>query len=80
MAALLKAVPTPARGSSEFFCSNPRCAFHVRVGDPGVEGSGDWAQLTLRHGERIATSHRWISGELLCDLCVRKKRLAPRAR
>ena len=53
-------------GSSEFFCSNPRCEFHVRVGDPWVVGFGDWA--TLQDG--ITVSHRWMAGELLCDLCV----------
>ena len=35
MAALPKDVRLPA-GSSEFFCSTPRCAFHVRVGDAQV--------------------------------------------
>ena len=53
------------RGSSEFFCSNPRCVFHVRVGDGRVSGFGDWA--TLDSG--VTVSHRWIRGELLCDLC-----------
>jgi hypothetical protein len=67
MAALLKDIPRPL-GSSEFFCSSPRCVFHVRVGDPGVKGFGDWA--TLRDGTTV--SHRWVDGELLCDLCARE--------
>jgi hypothetical protein len=67
MAALLKDIPRPL-GSSEFFCSSPRCVFHVRVGDPGVDGFGDWA--TLRDGTTV--SHRWVDGELLCDLCARE--------
>jgi hypothetical protein len=56
----------PVAGSSEFFCCNPRCPFHVRVGDPGVDGFGDWA--TLRDGTTV--SHRWADGLLLCDLCA----------
>jgi hypothetical protein len=54
-------------GSSEFFCSVPGCVFHVRVGDRNVRGFGDWA--TLKDGTTV--SHRWIDGELLCDLCSR---------
>ena len=27
------------------FCSNPDCQLFVRAGDPGVMGSGNWAQL-----------------------------------
>jgi hypothetical protein len=65
MAAQLRTDRRPA-GSSEFFCSNPRCTFHVRVGDPGVRGFGDWA--TLSDGTTV--SHRWVDGELLCDLCA----------
>jgi len=53
-------------GSSEFFCSNSRCTFHVRVGDKNVRGFGDWA--TLANGTTV--SHRWIRGELFCDLCA----------
>jgi len=67
MAALLKEIRLPA-GSSEFFCCKPRCPFHVRVGDPQVKGFGDWA--TLADGTTV--SHRWIRGELLCDLCARE--------
>lgn len=65
MAALPKDIPHPV-GSSEFFCSNPRCAFHVRVGDTGVNGFGDWAVLA----DGTTVSHRWVDGDLLCDLCA----------
>ena len=58
----------PERGSSEFFCSNPGCVFHVRVGDPLIRGFGDWATLA----DGVTVSHRWIHGELLCDLCSRR--------
>lgn len=56
----------PVAGSSEFFCCNPRCPFHVRVGDSGVDGFGDWA--TLADGTTV--SHRWVGGLLLCDDCA----------
>ena len=29
--------------SDELFCSNPECVLHVRAGDPGVCGTGEWA-------------------------------------
>jgi hypothetical protein len=60
----------PPRGSSEFFCSNPRCRFHVRAGDDGVVGFGDWARLA----DGTTASHHWVDGELLCDLCARRQR------
>ena len=58
--------PDAARGSSEFFCSNPVCVFHVRVGDPDVRGFGDWASTEAG----VTVSHRWINGQLVCDLCA----------
>ena len=39
----MSALPRPDDmpvGSSEFFCSNSRCTFHVRVGDRNVRGFG----------------------------------------
>lgn len=66
MAALPQDIPHQP-GSSEFFCSNPRCVFHVRVGDAGVVGFGDWAMLA----DGTTVSHRWIDDELLCDLCAK---------
>ena len=65
MSALPRSDEMPV-GSSEFFCSNSRCTFHVSVGDRNVRGFGDWA--TLANGTTV--SHRWIRGELLCDLCA----------
>jgi hypothetical protein len=48
-----------------YFCANSSCALHVRAGDPGVTGEGDWIVLPdgrtfgrLRHGDRV-----------LCDAC-----------
>ena len=72
MAALPQEIRRPA-GSSEFFCSNPHCRFHVRVGDPWVVGFGDWAKLK----DGTTVSHRWMAGELLCDLCVLRARRRP---
>ena len=58
-----------SQGPSEFFCSNPRCDLHVRVDDPNVKGFGDWAILE----SGITVSHRWVRGELLCDLCAAQR-------
>lgn len=67
-------MPTPlptttalAAEPSLFFCSTAGCPFHVTVGDPNVQGFGDWA--TLANG--ITVSHRWVDARLLCDLCAR---------
>ena len=67
------AVPASARPlprPSIYFCSNPACVFHVRADDPCVKGFGDWAILE----SGLTVSHRWIRGELLCDLCTRSHR------
>lgn len=60
----------PPRGSSEYFCSNPRCAFHVRASNGVGVGFGDWATLP----DGTTTSHHWVDGELLCDLCALRAR------
>ncbi len=49
------------------FCANPDCALHVRAGDPGVQGSGSWAQLA--DGRIIGRSS--YCGVFLCDTCIR---------
>jgi hypothetical protein len=48
-----------------YFCANPNCALHLRMGDPGVTGEGDWIVLAdgrtygrFRHGDQV-----------LCDAC-----------
>jgi hypothetical protein len=28
-----------------YFCANPACLLHVRAGDPGVHGRGNWALI-----------------------------------
>lgn len=47
------------------FCSNPDCQLFVRVGDPGVMGSGNWAQLP--DGQIVGRS--LYNGVYLCDRC-----------
>ena len=54
--------------SGEYFCGNPVCALHVRAGDPGVRGSGEWATL----GNGITVTRSVCSdGTMICDLCRR---------
>jgi hypothetical protein len=50
------------------FCSNPDCALYVRAGDPGVMGSGNWAELP--DGRIVGRSI--CGGVYLCDLCGRE--------
>ena len=69
MNAALQSIAAPPRGSSLHFCSNSTCVFHVSAIDAGVEGFGDWAVLP----DGTTVSHRWIEGQLLCDLCVAYK-------
>jgi hypothetical protein len=52
------------------FCSNPDCVLYVRAGDPGVMGSGNWAQLP--DGRLMGRSI--YSGVYLCDSCGREWR------
>ena len=47
------------------FCSNPDCQLLVRAGDPGVMGSGNWAQLP--DGQIVGRS--LYNGVYLCDRC-----------
>jgi hypothetical protein len=47
------------------FCGNRDCQLFVRVGDPGVMGSGDWAQLP--DGQIVGRS--LYNGVYLCDRC-----------
>ncbi len=56
-------------GSMGFFCENPACVLHVRPGDPGVRGSGDWAVRP----DGIRTSRSLYGGRMLCDLCGRAR-------
>jgi hypothetical protein len=48
-----------------YFCGNPACALHVRVGDPGVAGEGDW--IVLPDGRTFGRFR--YGAEVLCDAC-----------
>jgi len=47
------------------FCSNPGCELYVRAGDPGVVGSGNWAELP----DGRIVGRGIYSGVYLCDSC-----------
>jgi hypothetical protein len=53
--------------SDYLFCSNPRCELHVRPGDPGVGGFGNWAHLP--NGRIVG--RELYNGVFLCDPCGR---------
>lgn len=53
-----------------WFCGNPDCELHVRVGDQGVCGAGEWAV----RGDGVVTSRAVYRGRVLCDLCGRNQR------
>jgi hypothetical protein len=57
------AAPELVRG--DWFCSNEDCVLHVRIGDPGVRGSGEWAVRP----DGIVTSRQVVHGRMLCDVC-----------
>ncbi len=59
----------------DYFCANPACVLHVREGDVGVHGRGNWAKLPAG---RWASRSRY--GELmLCNDCGRDWLAARRA-
>ena len=53
--------------SDYLFCSNLRCELHVRAGDTGVGGFGNWAHLP--DGRIIGRG--LYNGVFLCDPCGR---------
>ena len=48
------------------FCSVVTCPLHVRPGDPGVDGFGNWVKL--RSG--LIVGRRVVDGHYLCDPCA----------
>src|SRR5450631_2330478 len=52
-----------------YFCSNPSClcGLHVRMGDPGVRGEGNWAELACG----VIIGRLIVQGAFLCDGCAR---------
>jgi hypothetical protein len=51
-----------------YFCSNHSCemGLHVRAGDPGVHGDGNWAETG-----GITVGRLIVSNVYLCDSCAR---------
>jgi hypothetical protein len=58
-------LPFEAVALGAFFCANPACVLHVRAGDPGVTGEGDWA--VLADGRTFGRSRH--GNTVLCDAC-----------
>jgi len=52
------------------FCTNSGCVLHVRSGDPGVVGQGEWAVRP----DGVVLSRRIVDGRMLCDACARQSR------
>jgi hypothetical protein len=52
-----------------YFCGNLTCpcGLHVRIGDPGVHGEGNWAELA----GGILIGRAIVDGAYLCDCCAR---------
>lgn len=48
----------------EPFCSNPSCMLHVRPGDQGVAGEGNWALV-----DGLIVGRGRYGGKMLCDPC-----------
>ena len=52
----------------DYFCATSGCELHVREGDSGVQGHGNWA---VRADGSFASRSRY--GEaMLCDVCGRQ--------
>lgn len=51
------------------FCGNPYYGQHVRAGDPGVRGSGNWAILP----NGVVIRRGIYEGQYLCDVCGRER-------
>jgi hypothetical protein len=52
------------------FCADTECVLHVQRGDSHVDGWGDWAVRP----DGIVTGRAFYDGEVLCDLCGRRRR------
>jgi len=50
------------------FCANADCFLHVRSGDPGVEGQGNWAVVD----ETFTVGRGRYGNHMLCDRCGRE--------
>ena len=73
---IVKAVTDIESGDfGSYFCADPRCVLHVRAGDPGVEGFGNWA--VLPSGVQVGRGR--YAGTYLCDQCGKAHRAAASA-
>jgi hypothetical protein len=53
----------------DVFCANPACVLHVRSGDDGVEGSGQWAVIDGVTYDRHPLE---AGGRCYCSACRRR--------
>ena len=58
-----------------YFCTHPECVLHVRAGEPGVEGFGNWA--VLPSGVQVGRGR--YESRYLCDRCGKAHRAAASA-
>jgi hypothetical protein len=59
-----------------YFCANEACVLHVRPGDAGVRGEGNWARLP----NGLMVGRNCYNGRVLCDFCGRVELAARGAR
>ena len=52
------------------FCANPACPLHLRPGDQGVQGAGNWAELPCG----AIVGRQAVDGHMLCDPCASRVR------
>jgi len=52
------------------FCANPACPLHLRPGDQGVQGAGNWAELPCG----AIVGRQVVGGRMLCDPCASRAR------
>jgi hypothetical protein len=61
-------LPDELTEEGAYFCANTACPLHVRRGDPGALGLGNWARLP----DGTLTGRGRYGGVMLCDLCGRR--------
>jgi hypothetical protein len=52
------------------FCANPACPLHLRPGDHGVEGAGNWAELPCG----AIVGRQAVDRRMFCDPCASRAR------
>lgn len=56
--------------SNATFCANPACPLHLRPGDQGAQGAGNWAELPCG----AIVGRQAVDGHMLCDPCASRVR------